>query len=149
MTRIGIQSSLMPLPVCQNIGVRTATMADLLFIDGLQKQHTHQVGWMPTKQLEGKIARGHVLIAEEVGGRQYAVGSEDSDSLPTAYCPLPTALGYCIGTDQYFKRDDVGIIYQMNVVPEAARLPSLHGPPPDLARSGRAPFGGLPCPGPP
>ena len=30
-------------------------------------------------------------------------------------------LGYCIGHDQYFKRDDVGIIYQMNVVPAKQR----------------------------
>ena len=31
------------------------------------------------------------------------------------------SLGYVIGQDQYFKRDDVGIIYQMNVVPERQR----------------------------
>ncbi len=30
-------------------------------------------------------------------------------------------VGYCIGNDQYFKRDDVGIIYQMNVVPGRQR----------------------------
>jgi hypothetical protein len=30
-------------------------------------------------------------------------------------------VGYCIGNDQYFKRDDVGIIYQMNVVPGERR----------------------------
>ena len=30
-------------------------------------------------------------------------------------------MGYCIGHDQYFKQDDVGIIYQMNVVPERRR----------------------------
>jgi hypothetical protein len=30
-------------------------------------------------------------------------------------------IGYCIGNDQYFKRDDVGIIYQMNVVPDRQR----------------------------
>src|SRR5690349_22982407 len=65
---------------------------------------------MPTKQLEGKIAAGHVLIAE---------------TLPIANCRLPnepvqseiTPVGYCIGHDQYFKRDDVGIIYQLNVAP--------------------------------
>ncbi len=33
----------------------------------------------------------------------------------------PTPVGYCIGNDQYFKRDDVGIIYQMNVVPDRRR----------------------------
>src|SRR6266498_2512430 len=30
-------------------------------------------------------------------------------------------LGYVIGSDQYFKRDDVGIIYQLNVVPTKQR----------------------------
>jgi hypothetical protein len=30
-------------------------------------------------------------------------------------------VGYCIGVDRYFKRDDVGIIYQMNVVPGRQR----------------------------
>jgi hypothetical protein len=35
--------------------------------------------------------------------------------------PTPTPVGYCIGNDQYFKRDDVGIIYQLNVVPERRR----------------------------
>ncbi|MGN6505946.1 MAG: hypothetical protein ACTHM6_10325, partial [Tepidisphaeraceae bacterium] len=30
-------------------------------------------------------------------------------------------VGYCIGQDQYFKRDDVGIIYQMNVSPGKQR----------------------------
>jgi hypothetical protein len=27
----------------------------------------------------------------------------------------PTPVGYLIGNDQYFKRDDVGIIYQINI----------------------------------
>jgi hypothetical protein len=45
------------------IGIRVATMADFPFIDSLQKMHAKQVGWMPTKQFEGKIERGHVLVA--------------------------------------------------------------------------------------
>jgi hypothetical protein len=77
------------------VSVRPGTMGDLPFIDALQKQQTHAVGWMPTKQLEGKIAAGHVLVAEDAG--------------------------YCIARDQYFKRDDVGIIYQMNVAPGKQR----------------------------
>jgi hypothetical protein len=35
--------------------------------------------------------------------------------------PREERVGYCIGTDQYFKRDDVGIIYQMNVATEYQR----------------------------
>jgi GNAT superfamily N-acetyltransferase len=54
---------------------------------------------MPTKQIEGKINAGQVIVAEEAG----------------------TAIGYCMGQDRYFKRDDVGIIYQLNVTPGAQR----------------------------
>ena len=97
-------------------------MADLAFVDRLQKMHAKQVGWMPTKQLEGKIAAGQVLVAEE--GESEAVGREavkQSDlkcvTASPLHCVTPQPLGYCIGHDQYFKRDDCGIIYQMNVVP--------------------------------
>jgi hypothetical protein len=82
------------------VAVRVATPADLSFIDALQKAHAKMVGWMPTKQLEGKIGRGQVIVAEDEAKRP---------------------VGYCIGHDQYFKRDDVGIIYQMNVVPDKQR----------------------------
>ena len=82
------------------IRVRPGTLADVPFMDGLQKLHTRQVGWMPTKQFEGKVKLGHVLIAEDDAARP---------------------AGYCIGNDQYFKRDDVGIIYQMNVAPGCQR----------------------------
>ena len=101
------------------ITIRPATLDDVPFMDRLQKMHTRQVGWMPTAQLEGKIRAGHVLVAEGVGSRQKAVGSEDPP--PTAYGLPPTPLGYIIGNDQYFKRDDLGIIYQVNVSPGKQR----------------------------
>jgi hypothetical protein len=85
-----------PLP----LNIRPATLSDLAFIDRLQKMHTKAVGWMPTNQLEGCIKLGRMLIAEE------------SASSP---------VGYLLGADRYFKRDDVGIIYQMNVLPERQR----------------------------
>src|SRR5207253_6662290 len=56
-------SAIVPIPRIA-INIRPATMQDLPFIDRLQKLHSKQVGWMPTKQLEGKIAAGHVLVAE-------------------------------------------------------------------------------------
>ncbi len=82
-----------------DITIRPGVIEDVPFLDSLQKLHTKQVGWMPTKQFEGKIKLGHVLIAERDG----------------------QPVGYCIGNDQYFKRDDVGIIYQMNVMPGKQR----------------------------
>jgi hypothetical protein len=143
----------LPVPTPREaIQIRPGTMADLSFVDALQKRHTKMVGWMPTGTLEGKIRAGHVLIAEEAGGGQQAAGSEaeeagsrqraagsaeesgislpaagcqlpaDLPSLPAAGCQLPAVpIGYCIGNDQYFKRDDLGIIYQMNVVPGKQR----------------------------
>jgi GNAT superfamily N-acetyltransferase len=87
--------AILPAPRCP-VSVRPATMQDVPFVDYLQKMHTHMVGWMPSKQLESYIAGEHVLIAEDAH---------------------QTPLGYCIARDQYMKRDDVGIVYQLNVLP--------------------------------
>ena len=57
---------MVPTPAHSDLRFVQATMEDLAFIDALQKMHTKMVGWMPTKQLEGKIWRGHVIVAETV-----------------------------------------------------------------------------------
>src|SRR5436190_7386499 len=85
-------SAIIPIPKIP-ISIRPGTMEDIPFLDSLQKIHTKQVGFMPTKQFEGKIKLGHVLIAQSASER----------------------VGYLIGNDQYFKRDDVGIVYQINI----------------------------------
>jgi hypothetical protein len=132
------------------VSIRTAQPGgqDLAFIDSLQKLHSKMVGWLPTKQLETNIERGNVLIAEESDqqeeevARHEAEGSAeetisdppDAESRPLnaercmpASCHMPHAsakpvpLGYCMGRDQYFKRDDVGIIYQLVVLPNQHR----------------------------
>ena len=84
-----------PTPRC-SVSIRAAAPDDLPFIDTLQKMHSHMVGWTPTKQLEAHIAQGNMLIAEDES---------------------QTPLGYCLARDQYMKRDDVGIVYQLNVLP--------------------------------
>jgi hypothetical protein len=99
----------MPLPAV-NVVIRQGVPEDLQFIDALQKQHGKQVGWMPTATLEEKIRLGHVLVAEE------RVNIDGGASAAQA-----SAVGYCIASDQYFKRDDVGIIYQLNVSPGKQR----------------------------
>ncbi len=115
------------IPVCRvPINVRVATMADLPFIDGLQKMHSKMVGWMPTKQLEGKIRAGQVVIAEErdeeIERRRDEVGMDDPSLRLSVSSSLRLApVGYAIFRDQYFKRDDVGIIYQLNIVPGKQR----------------------------
>jgi hypothetical protein len=101
-------------------------MDDLAFMDSLQKIHTKQVGWMPTAQFEGKIKLGHVLVAEATKDEGGRMKDEDgaASGLSSSFIPHPSSLervGYCIGNDQYFKRDDVGIIYQLNVAPGRQR----------------------------
>jgi hypothetical protein len=95
------RGAIVPIARCP-IEIRPATAGDLPFIDALQKAHSKQVGFMHIKALEGKIAANQVLLATD-------------DSQPA------TPLGYCIGQDQYFKHDDIGIIYQLNVVPAKQR----------------------------
>jgi hypothetical protein len=115
--------SVIPIPRC-NITIRPAVPSDLPFIDSLQRIHSKQVGWMPRMQLEGKINRGHVIVAEEGSGLRVqgsVNGSASEGSLLSPEHRDLSPVGYCIGTDQYFKRDDVGIIYQMNVVPSKQR----------------------------
>ena len=92
-------AALLPVPA-DRVSIRPGELRDVAFMDALQQKQTHAVGWMPTKQFEGKIEAGHVLVAQDLTGR---------------------AVGYCIGSDRYFKRDDVGIIYQMNVEPGRQR----------------------------
>lgn len=64
-------------------------------MDGLQKLHHRQLGYFPTKQFEGYIAQGAVLVAD--------------------------GLGYIIAKDRYLKRDELGVIYQLCVAPGAQR----------------------------
>lgn len=81
--------------------IRPATPADLAFIDSLQRMHSKMVGWMPLQQLRAYIMKGNVLVAEDAASRE--------------------PIGYVMGCDRYYKRDDVGIIYQMNVLPGRQR----------------------------
>ena len=90
----------LPLPAPRlTMAIRPATADDLPFIDALQKKQSKQVGFMHAATLRGKLELGHVLVAD-VGGR---------------------LAGYLIGCDRYFKRDDVGVVYQINVVPGLRR----------------------------
>ena len=86
------------------VRVRPATMEDFDFVDALQKQHGKQLGYMPRAQIHGKIALGHVLVAE--------LADEAGSGTP---------VGYVVGNDRYYKRDDCGIIYQLCVAPGARR----------------------------
>ena len=122
-----------PLPAPRvPVTVRPATAADLPFIDALQKRHTHMVGWMPLRQLEGKVAAGQVLVAESMQNDECRMMNEEqAGNQPpspssfsihhSAFCISPSPLGYAIAADRYMKREDVGIVYQLNVAPGARR----------------------------
>jgi hypothetical protein len=116
-----VSSVAKPVPALP-IAVRVGTRADIPFIDGLQKKQSRAVGWMPTMSLEAKLDAGQVLVAEEVRSTEDGVRKEDGNAaIRTPHSPLPTPLGYLMGQDRYFKRDDVGVIYQMNIVPAYQR----------------------------
>jgi len=99
------------------ISIRQAVVDDLAFIDQLQRKHARMVGWMPTVQLQANIASGNILIAEERGGSTLRVESAGRDAERRATTPI----GYCLFKDRYFKRDDCGIVYQLNVAPGKQR----------------------------
>ncbi|MGB7158952.1 MAG: GNAT family N-acetyltransferase, partial [Tepidisphaeraceae bacterium] len=93
----GVATTL-PVPR-RDVSIRAATSADVAFMDRLQKAHSKQVGYFPTKQFEGYVEMGGVLVAHD--------GAEP--------------LGYCISRDRYLKRDELGVIYQLCVVPGEQR----------------------------
>ncbi len=131
----------LPEPRRGDVHVRPATLADLPFIDALQKQTSKAVGFMPRAQLEGKVRRGDVLVAEGKAEGVEELGVEElsqrrsadslspsgsaspSDSTPQLLTSsTPSAhLGYLIGSDRYFKRDDVGVVYQIGVLESERR----------------------------
>src|SRR5688572_5270778 len=102
--------------------IRQGTMADMPFIDALQKMHSHMVGFFQGKQMEQYIEGGNVLIAEEGKSKGAKDQNPNQENSPFGLCqfdPLDFVrpVGYVIAKDQYLKRDDVGIIYQLNVMP--------------------------------
>jgi ribosomal protein S18 acetylase RimI-like enzyme len=84
---------IVPVPRAIAIATRLATADDLPFLDAMQKQHGKALGYFPTKQFEGYIEMGGVLIAHD--------GAEP--------------VGYVISRDRYLKRDELGVVYQLCV----------------------------------
>jgi len=86
-------SGLLTVSPRRAVSVRVATMADLPFLDAMQKQHGRALGYFPTKQFEGYIEMNAVLVAHD--------GAEH--------------VGYIISRDRYLKRDELGVVYQVCV----------------------------------
>jgi hypothetical protein len=118
-----MSQSIIPIPRAA-VSVRVATIEDLAFIDGLQKQHRKQLGFLPTAAVVGKIEKGEVLVAEEcltADGTDITDKELNSNASVSSVKSVVQSVGYIMGTDRYHKHDDVGIIYQLNVVPGRQR----------------------------
>src|SRR5688572_3615743 len=99
MEEADMSTAMIPVARCA-VAIRPAVAGDYAFVDRLQDMHSKALGFMRKAALEGKIKLGEVLIAE------------DEMRLP---------IGYCMSSNRYLKRDELGIIYQMNIVPGAQR----------------------------
>ena len=79
MNEILATSSLLPVRAKVELSFRVGTMADIAFMDELQKKNNRSLGFMHRATLEGKIKREEVLIAEErVVSSELPVLSPDS-----------------------------------------------------------------------
>jgi hypothetical protein len=68
-----IMSAIAPIPRC-DIAIRQGTLADVPFMDGLQKKYGKALGYFPTKQFEEYVESGGVLVAEETERVRVRVG---------------------------------------------------------------------------
>ena len=89
-----------PVRLPPPLSILPASPDDVDWIDGLQRKHRDRVGWHPRMTLEGKIKLGQIIVARDEAN---------------------TRVGYCMASDRYMKREDCGIIYQMNVEPGRQR----------------------------
>jgi hypothetical protein len=118
------------------ISIRLATLDDIPFIDALQKQHTKMVGFFPRAWFEQNIETSNVLIAEELnhgghgehrdgqngsGRKSPESKSNASPSVTSVTSVVNTPVGYCVYKDKYLKREELGIVYQLNVTPGRQR----------------------------
>jgi len=118
------QRTLQPVVPETPINIRPATMDDYDFIDALQKKHSKMVGFLHRASIKAYITQGGVLIAEGTKGHgdEGTKRGASDPCVPANLRPsVPVRLGYCISKDTYYKREDTGIIYQMNIVPEVQR----------------------------
>ena len=68
-------NAIVPIPRC-SMTVRPAVAADVPFMDRLQKLHGKALGYFPTKQFEGYVQSGGVLIAEDERGAEEETGRQ-------------------------------------------------------------------------
>ncbi|MEM1013264.1 MAG: hypothetical protein AAGI46_13725 [Planctomycetota bacterium] len=118
-----------PPPSCA-LSFRQGALEDIPFMDALQKEQRHAVGFFRYQQFVDHIEAGGVLIAESLKQEakslkdQSGVDSESSSfKLPSSSFPssASTPLGYIIHRDRYLKRDELGVVFQLNVRSDVQR----------------------------
>jgi ribosomal protein S18 acetylase RimI-like enzyme len=107
-----------PIPRCE-LSIREATLADVPFMDGLQKKYGRALGYFPTQQFEEYVESGGVLVAEatELPIADLRLPIEDKSQIANR----KSQIGYVISRDRYLKRDELGVIYQLCVAPGTQR----------------------------
>jgi hypothetical protein len=114
----------LPVPIPRvPLTFRVGTMGDIPFMDAMQKANSRALGRFPFKQYEEYVELGAVLIAEEnqeeSPQRHGAHGGalDVSGAPPCPPCVRGEPLGFIISRDRYLKRDELGVIFQLCVVP--------------------------------
>jgi hypothetical protein len=100
------------------ISIRVGTMEDIPFMDSLQKKNSKALGHFPTKQFEGYVAMGAVLVAVSGHSSRVTCGETSGVEGPASdkgQVTSDTRLGYLISKDRYLKRDELGVIFQLCV----------------------------------
>jgi ribosomal protein S18 acetylase RimI-like enzyme len=120
-----VAHAVVPISRCP-LSFRLATLADIPALDALQKRYNKALGYFKTEWFEGYIKTGGVLVAEEVTGHSSLVTGQGGNPPPSltsdkGQVTNDRILGYCISRDQYLKRDELGIIYQLCVAPGEQR----------------------------
>ena len=105
-----MSSAIIPIPKI-DVSVRVATLADVPFMDALQKRNGKALGHFTWKQFEEYVEMGSVLVAEADVKREYVKREEASPHVFTS----SRFMGYIIHRDRYLKRDELGVIFQLCV----------------------------------
>ncbi|MEM6393821.1 MAG: hypothetical protein AAF797_13690, partial [Planctomycetota bacterium] len=100
----GASSGVLPLRPTLDITTRFATQDDFPFIDALQKAESDGLGFQYEQALRKRIDQHNILIADALGSDNRRISA-----------------GYCLGVDRYQKRSELGIIYQIGVLPDFRR----------------------------
>ena len=105
------------------IRIREGTLADVAFIDRMQKAQSRELGFLPLMAIEGKVKLNQVLIAESDVGATPASPAEGRSTVAGDAGVAPTGMpvGYLIAADRYCRRDEIGYVTQINVLPEYRR----------------------------